>query len=291
MESAEWRDMLRYSQRVVDLADGDPLKGNFVFGSPLALALTSRAVGRFCLGRPGWREDLRAGIAMARDADPLTYAGTVTYAYGTTIPTGVLRPDDSVMHEIEHALHAAERSGDDFAVAHAQVTLGAALMHRRTVAEHTRGRYILAEVRNVFLRDRHHVGDLPLIDAFLARDTAQRGDPDAAIPLMRATVERAVRAGQQLGWGIVTTGVLVETLLDRGADSDVAEAQAAIERLAATRTDDNVAVRDIWLMRLRALLAVGHGNAAAYAEFRDRYRDMAKTLGFEGHIAWAEAMP
>ena len=24
---------------------------------------------------------------------------------------------------------------------------------------------------------------------------------------------------------------------------------------------------------------------------RDRYRDMAKTLGFEGHIAWAEAMP
>jgi hypothetical protein len=24
---------------------------------------------------------------------------------------------------------------------------------------------------------------------------------------------------------------------------------------------------------------------------RDRYRHMAKTLGFEGHIAWAEAMP
>jgi hypothetical protein len=24
---------------------------------------------------------------------------------------------------------------------------------------------------------------------------------------------------------------------------------------------------------------------------RDRYRDMARTLGFEGHIAWAEAMP
>jgi hypothetical protein len=28
-----------------------------------------------------------------------------------------------------------------------------------------------------------------------------------------------------------------------------------------------------------------------YTHFRDRYRDMAKTLGFEGHIAWAEAMP
>ena len=26
-------------------------------------------------------------------------------------------------------------------------------------------------------------------------------------------------------------------------------------------------------------------------DYRDRYRDMAKSLGFEGHIAWAEAMP
>jgi ribosomal protein L31 len=30
---------------------------------------------------------------------------------------------------------------------------------------------------------------------------------------------------------------------------------------------------------------------AAYANFRDRYRDMAKQFGFEGHLAWAEAMP
>ena len=49
--------------------------------------------------------------------------------------------------------------------------------------------------------------------------------------------------------------------------------------------------RDIWLLRLRALLAQAHGDDAAYADFRDRYRDMAKTLGFEGHIAWADTMP
>jgi hypothetical protein len=30
---------------------------------------------------------------------------------------------------------------------------------------------------------------------------------------------------------------------------------------------------------------------ATYAHFRERYRDMARTLGFKGHIAWAEAMP
>src|SRR5271166_3125358 len=44
-------------------------------------------------------------------------------------------------------------------------------------------------------------------------------------------------------------------------------------------------------VRLRALLAQAHGDDAAYADFRDRYRDMAKTLGFEGHIAWADTMP
>jgi hypothetical protein len=50
------------------------------------------------------------------------------------------------------------------------------------------------------------------------------------------------------------------------------------------------AQRDILLLRLQALLARAHGDAAAYAHFRDRYRDMVRTLGFEGHIAWAEAI-
>jgi hypothetical protein len=49
-------------------------------------------------------------------------------------------------------------------------------------------------------------------------------------------------------------------------------------------------IRDIWLLRLHTLLARARGDAAAYAHFRDRYRDMARTLGFKGHIAWAEAM-
>jgi hypothetical protein len=48
------------------------------------------------------------------------------------------------------------------------------------------------------------------------------------------------------------TAALVETLLDRGADADVAEAEAAIERLAAAPADDGLAVRDILLLRLRA---------------------------------------
>jgi hypothetical protein len=125
----------------------------------------------------------------------------------------------------------------------------------------------------------------------LGAERARRGDRDDAIPLICAAVDNLVREGQLLAWGIPATGVLVETLLDRGAEIDMVEAEAAIERLAAAPTDEGLVARDIWLLRLRALLARAHGDDARYREYRDRYRDMARTLGFEGHIAWAEAMP
>ena len=80
----------------------------------------------------------------------------------------------------------------------------------------------------------------------------------------------------------------METLLDRSADGDAAEAEAAIERLAAAPADEGLVMREIWLLGLRALLARAHGDEAAYRDFRDRYREMATSLGFEGHMKWAE---
>ena len=50
-------------------------------------------------------------------------------------------------------------------------------------------------------------------------------------------------------------------------------------------------MRDIVGLRLRALLSRARGDEAAYREYRDRYRAMATSLGFEGHMKWAEAMP
>ena len=288
--SAELSDVLRWSQRVIDLADGDPSKGTLIFGSPLALAFTTRAIARYCLGRPGWRDDLRHGLAMARSADPMSYATVVTYVYDGVIPVGVLSPEDSAMREIEDALRIAERSGDDLALTLARMTLGVALVHRQTDAEHDRGQKLLAELSDVFLRGGYLLAELPSVNVYLARETARRGDRDDAIPLMRATVDDLFREGKLLGAAVAATGVLVETLLDRGSQGDVAEAEAAVERLATAPADEGLAIREIWLLRLQALLARARGDAAAYAHFRDRYRDMARTLGFEGHIAWAEAM-
>jgi hypothetical protein len=290
IESAEWSDVLRWSQRVIDLADGDPSKGSFIFGSPSALAYTSRGMARWCLGRTGWRDDLGHGLAVARSTDPVSHAAVVAYVYNPGIPNGVLRSEDSAIYTIEDALRIAERSADDFALSNARMTLGLALVHRHTDAERERGQKLLADVSNVFLRWGHNLGDLPIASVYMARERGRQGDPDEAIPLIRAAVDHLVSAGQLLQWGVAATGVLVETLLDRGTESDMAEAKAAIERLAAAPAEEGLVMRDIWLLRLRALLTRAHGDATAYEHFRDRYRDMARTLGFEGHMEWAEAM-
>jgi class 3 adenylate cyclase len=290
-ESGEFCDALRWSQRVIDLADGDPSKGNFIFGSPLALAFAQRAITRYWLGRPGWRDDLHRALAMARSADPMSYSMVVTFVYFSGIPLGVLAADDRAVGESQGALRIADRSGDDFAVAIAKMTLGLALVHCPTDAERDRGQKLLAEVSDVFVRHGYALGELPLVNVYLAHEWFRRGDRDDAVSLMRAAVDHLFREGQLLEWGVPATGVLVETLLDRRADGDVTEAVAAIERLAAAPADDGLVMREIWLLRLHAQLARAHGDAAAYSQFRDRYRDMAKSLGFEGHIAWADAMP
>jgi class 3 adenylate cyclase len=287
IQTAEWHEVLAWSQRVIDLADDAPSKGNFIIGSPVAVAFASRAIARWCLGRRGWRDDVRRGLAMARSADPMSYATVVTYAYLAAISNGVLRPDDTAMGEIEDALRIAERSGDDSALTVSRTTLGLALVHRHTDAEHDRGQKLLAEA---VARREYGVGDLPALKVYLAREMARRGDREKAIALMRTAVDHLFREGQVLAWGAAATGVLVQTLLERGAEGDVAEAAAAIERLTAAATGRDFPLCDIWVLRLRALLAQAHGDRRSYRELAGRYHTMAESLGYEGHIAWADAM-
>lgn len=48
--------------------------------------------------------------------------------------------------------------------------------------------------------------------------------------------------------------------------------------------------QDIWSLRLRALVSRARGEEAVYRDLVSRYRTMAESLGFERHIAMAEAM-
>ena len=61
-------------------------------------------------------------------------------------------------------------------------------------------------------------------------------------------------------------------------------------RLAASG-DEHQPIRDIMVLRQGRLLAKARRDDAAYRDLRDRYRDLARSLGFEGHMKWAEAMP
>ena len=179
--------MLRWSQAVIDLADGDPSKGNFIFGSPLALAFATRGMARYCLGRPGWRDDLLHGLAMARSADPLSYARAVTYVYYSR--------NTGWRAEARRSRGARDRGcpsglpndpATDLALAAARLTLGVALVHRPTAAERDRGHKLLAEVSDVFLRqDGYNLAELPPSTMYLARERARGGDRDDAISLMR----------------------------------------------------------------------------------------------------------
>ena len=75
----------------------------------------------------------------------------------------------------------------------------------------------------------------------------------------------------------------MEALLARGAESDLRDAQAAIDRLDGVPTDPGFVLHDSRLLRLRALLARAQGDDP-YRDYRDRYRAMARSLGFEGHM-------
>ena len=149
---------------------------------------------------------------------------------------------------------------------------------------------LLAEVREAAIQGRFSLVIVPVVDIHIAHQKARSGDLDGAIGLARAVLEDLFDSGGAVS-SVLATAVLVEAMLRRGSDDDLEDAQAAIARLAAVPIDPGFVLNEITLLRLRTLLARAHGDETAYRDYRDRYRAMATELGFEGHIAWAEAMP
>jgi len=264
-------DVLRWFQTVIDWADGDPTKGNLIVGSPLALALVWRGVARFWLGHDGWRQDLDDATAMARHSDLATHTLVVFWKHGYTIPNGVLLADDTAARELDDALEVAEQSGDDTVLGLARYVLGIALRQRNDAADHQRGLELLAQVRDMCLHGRFYRSELPGLEAADALEMARRGDRNGAIPVIRKVLDGFVETGQ-LTYGAPFTAFLVELLLDRGADSDVAEAQSALDRAAKLPPDEGLVLRDITLLRPRALLARGRGGHRWHQQAQTRHR-------------------
>lgn len=277
----------RWSQTVVDLAAGDPVKGaGYGVASPLAIALAWRGTARSCLGRPGWRQDLHDAVAMARCSNAETLSGAIAWSYGIAMQYGTIPADESVMRAAEEAVQTARRASSDRAVGLAAYTLAVGLLNQDAAADRRRGLELMKQARDMWLR-RRILFLIPVTDVWAARETAGLGEYDAAIPVMRRAVG-ALRRGYPF-YAVWGTCVLVEALLDRGVEGDLTEAQQAIDWVASLAADDGSAMLEITLLRMRALQSRARGDGT-YPGMVNRYRAVAKSLGFEGHIAWSEAL-
>lgn len=286
--AGEAADALRLSQRVIDESRGDPVMGNLMLGSPLALALAMRASSRCCLGMPGWRDDFDEAVALARRVDKFTFCAVVMFKY-IAIESGALRSDDEALQDTAEALEIAGQIGDDFGLTNAEFTRGIVLV-RHANADRELGFNLLRRARQAALDHRNLIVAAWCIDIELAMEKNRTGDYGGAVDLCRAVLDNEVASGEMTnrGW---CTSVLVEALLNRGRDEDVGEAHAAMARLEATPVEPGFVYHELHLLRMKAMLGRARGDDVAYRNYRDRYRLRSASLGFEGHMAWAAEMP
>jgi adenylate cyclase len=286
-ETGELSDVLRWSHAVVEMAGGDPTKGNLIIDSPLSVALGWRGIARASFGRPGWRNDFDLAVEMARGSAVLSPVLALNFKYNLGIPNGVLVADDTALWEIHEALAIARRSADDVALGLSLHVLATALAYRDD-PDRQPALEVMDEVRQMSVGNRFARTAIPMIDAWKAREQARRGDRDGALGQLRSVVAE-LRSAPQFAQYIAATPILVEMLLSGADEADLREAESVIDQLASAAGDDLV-FRNIMLLRLRTMLARAQGDEQSYREDRDNYRAMAKSLGFEGHIKWAEAM-
>jgi adenylate cyclase len=280
-------DALRLAELAISAgADADG-RGR-ILDSPVALALGLRGVSRLMLGIGGWRDDLDASVLAARSADATAFATSLLYKYGLGTRIGAVKPDASAVSDTAEALEKADRSGDNFAREAAMITRCTVLLEQAGELR-DEGLRLLAQYREPAFRERAMGWNARLAEVEEARQAALSGDLDGAIATVRTSLDRLFDSGEMMSRGFATT-ILVESLLRRGDPCDVAEAAAAIERLAAVPVDPGFVVHELPLLRMRALLARSRGDETGYRVYAQRYRTMAEDLKFARHMAIAAEM-
>jgi adenylate cyclase len=281
-------ESLRLAQRFIDLADGDPLKGGAVIESPLSLALMYRATARMFLGVTGWKDDFSQAAMMVREFIPIGQPVVMLWMYGIATVVGALRPGAIAVRETAEMLEVAEASSDDLQLEAARFLHGFVLA-QQDEPDRRRGLSLLTAARDAILQQRSIMVFLFLIDITLAEEQARQGDVDGAIDSLQSTLQSEVESGAIAFYGRAAEA-LVEILLSRGGPTDIETARDVIDRFSAASTEAGVVITELSLLRMHALLARACGDEAGYRDYTNRYRAMANEVGFEGHIAMAEAM-
>jgi adenylate cyclase len=289
LEAGRFSTVMTMAERVIDLADGDLVKGKMLTVSPLTTAIAYHGLSRCLMGLPGWKDEFDRAIAAADAIDPAMRSGILWIVRLVPIANGVLLPDATALRETAEILAAAEQFGDNFVLTMARAARAIIVVHQEG-PEREAGRELLAELVDPGVENRYFSYNLLVIQVHAAREKAQLGDFDGAIELVRIALD-GLFVKEAAQWIARATAVLVESLLRRGTDADLLEAHAAINRLAALPIEPGFVLHDIWLLRLRALLAQAQGDDAQYRQLRHNYRKLSTELSFEGHMAWAQAMP
>jgi adenylate cyclase len=286
-QAGEMIEALRLSDRLIDLADGDPTKGNLIFGSPLSTAIAMRGHVKMCLGMRGWLDDAATSIAMAAPLDPTSYVFALLWKYVASIPFGALPADETATRETAEALRIAEGSSDDFVLFMGLLSRGLVLV-TSDGKQRSEGLDLFTKTRDAALAERFSLSALIIVDPEFAIEKARTGDLDGAIETVRAVVEGAYESSDMI-WRGRATEVLVQLLLQRGSVGDQHKAHAAVDRLAAVPTDPGFVLLELPLLRSRARLALADDDENGYRDFLEQHRAKAAAAGYDAVITNEDA--
>ena len=290
LDGGQFAETLELAQRVIELTDDEPDKAGLISVSPLANAMAIRGTARWAWAcRVGGKISTGA-FEKASVVSPEFRSGTFWIIYLMAIPNGVLLSDERAQAEVARIASAADHFGEQITIDMAHTAHGITLVHRegseRDVGAQTARRVRMTPVGRSASRSQ---ATCRWSTSMWRVSEPACGDCDGAIELARTVLDHYLRSANSM-WLAVTTAILVESLLQRGSEADLTEAREATAKLAAVPTEPGCVLNEIWLLRLRALLAQAEGDEVIYRDHRDRYRKMANELGFEGHMAWAAEM-
>ncbi|MGV0743669.1 ATP-binding protein [Mycolicibacterium sp. XJ870] len=244
-----------------------------------------RGVIELCLGQPEQgRRNLHEGIAHGRALQSRMFTHVVMYA-GTVLALGLCEASEFI-DDLRAARECAESSGDTSGILCTKWSYGTALLRgsRETRAEAIG---MLEHVRSNCRANKFMTLVLPAVITDLARDAAQDGRRDEACVELRANFALHMGRGSKVYSGCVGEA-LVELLVERGAEEDLAEARHIVDQWQAQRP--GIPALDLWWLRSRALLAQAERDMQGYANLSAQYLRMCEKLNARGRLDAARSM-
>ena len=174
------------------------------------------------------QRELRLGIEQARETDAVTFSAVMTLKC-CLAAVGLEAPNRETLADAYDALRRANAIGDNFATACALWACGTTLLRLEpnsvdTAVEH------LKSAREIIIKHRTVVVALAPIEADLAVVAARAGDYDGAIDSMRTVIGRQLENFDVTFLGM-TIPALIQILVHRGREDDLAEAHAMVQGL------------------------------------------------------------